>query len=178
MTKTFRDLPNQAAVLLDANVVISALTPQSRFHGSCARLLERGARRELALHLAIHVAAEIIHRALDRPHPQDELREFDTKWRTTMADYLRPPNADLQFLLPLVFANKQMAERLAGAFLAAGLADELIVYIAPHLLGQGALPAFELPAIARMADRLDLTPLDVLSFGPDLRLRLRPAARA
>ena len=25
---------------------------------------------------------------------------------------------------------------------------------------------------------LDLTPLDVLSFGPDLRLRLRPAARA
>ena len=67
---------------------------------------------------------------------------------------------------------------LAGAFLAAGLADELIVYIAPHLLGQGARPAFELPAVARMADRLDLTPLDVLSFGPDLRLRLRPAARA
>jgi len=63
------------------------------------------------------IAAEIIHRALDRPHPQDELREFDVKWRTTMADYLRPPNADLQFLLPLVFANKQMAERLARAFL-------------------------------------------------------------
>ena len=68
--------------------------------------------------------------------------------------------------------------RVAGAFLAAGLTDELIVYIAPHLLGQGARPAFELPAITRMADRLDLTPLDVLSFGPDLRLRLRPAARA
>jgi flavin-dependent dehydrogenase len=63
------------------------------------------------------IAAEIIDRALDRPHPQDELREFDHKWRTTMADYLRPPNADLQFLLPLIFANKQMAERLAGAFL-------------------------------------------------------------
>ncbi|MGB9624902.1 MAG: NAD(P)/FAD-dependent oxidoreductase [Phycisphaerae bacterium] len=63
------------------------------------------------------IAAEIIHRALDRPHPQDELREFDVKWRTTMADYLRPPNADLQFLLPLVFANRQMAERLARAFL-------------------------------------------------------------
>lgn len=69
--------------------------------------------------------------------------------------------------------------RVAGAFLAAaGLTDELIVYIAPHLLGDGARPAFELPAITRMADRLDLTPLDVLSFGPDLRLRLRPAARA
>jgi len=68
--------------------------------------------------------------------------------------------------------------RVAGAFLAAGLTDEVIVYIAPHLLGQGARPAFELPMVTRMADRLDLTPLDVLSFGPDLRLRLRPAARA
>ena len=68
--------------------------------------------------------------------------------------------------------------RVAGAFLAAGLTDELIVYIAPHLLGDGARPAFDLPAITRMADRLDLTPLDVLSFGPDVRLRLRPAARA
>jgi hypothetical protein len=34
MTKTFRDLPSQAAVLLDANVVIYAPTPQARFHGS------------------------------------------------------------------------------------------------------------------------------------------------
>jgi diaminohydroxyphosphoribosylaminopyrimidine deaminase/5-amino-6-(5-phosphoribosylamino)uracil reductase len=68
--------------------------------------------------------------------------------------------------------------RVAGAFLAAGLADELVVYIAPHLLGHDARPAFELPLLTRMADRLDLAPLDVLSFGPDLRLRLRPAARA
>lgn len=68
--------------------------------------------------------------------------------------------------------------RLAGAFLAAGLADELIVYVAPHLLGPDARPAFELPALTRMADRLDLALLDVLSFGSDLRLRLRPGLRA
>lgn len=68
--------------------------------------------------------------------------------------------------------------RLAGAFLAAGLADELIVYIAPHLMGHHARPAFELPPVLRMDARLDLEPLDVLSFGPDLRLRLRPTARA
>jgi hypothetical protein len=30
----------------------------------CARLLERGARRELVLHLVVHVAAEIIHRVM------------------------------------------------------------------------------------------------------------------
>ena len=68
--------------------------------------------------------------------------------------------------------------RLAGAFLAAGLADELIVYIAPHPLGHDARPVFELPPVLRMHARLDLEPLDVLSFGPDLRLRLRPTARA
>lgn len=68
--------------------------------------------------------------------------------------------------------------RLAGAFLAAGLADELVVYIAPHLLGHGARPVFELPPVLHMDARLDLEPLDVLSFGPDLRLRLRPSPRA
>jgi diaminohydroxyphosphoribosylaminopyrimidine deaminase/5-amino-6-(5-phosphoribosylamino)uracil reductase len=68
--------------------------------------------------------------------------------------------------------------RLAGAFLAAGLADELIVYVAPHLLGHGARPVLELPPITDMAARLDLETLDVLSFGPDLRLRLRPLAGA
>lgn len=68
--------------------------------------------------------------------------------------------------------------RLAGAFLAAGLADELIVYVAPHLLGHGARPVLALPPITDMAARLDLQTLDVLSFGPDLRLRLRPRAGA
>ncbi|WP_372694066.1 bifunctional diaminohydroxyphosphoribosylaminopyrimidine deaminase/5-amino-6-(5-phosphoribosylamino)uracil reductase RibD [Immundisolibacter sp.] len=68
--------------------------------------------------------------------------------------------------------------RLAGAFLAAGLTDELIVYVAPHLLGHGARPVLELPPITDMAARLDLETLDVLSFGPDLRLRLRPVVGA
>ncbi len=68
--------------------------------------------------------------------------------------------------------------RLAGAFVAAGLVDELIIYIAPHLLGNMARPVFELPGVARMDERLDLTVLDVLSFGPDIRLRLRPTPGA
>jgi len=63
------------------------------------------------------LAVDVIAEALRGGHVQDKLRRFDTLWRTTMADYLRPPNTDLQFLLPLVFSNKQMAERLAAAFL-------------------------------------------------------------
>jgi predicted nucleic acid-binding protein len=64
MSKTFQDLPAQAAVMLDANIVVYALVPQTRFHDACARLLERGARRELTLHLVVHAAADILHRAM------------------------------------------------------------------------------------------------------------------
>ncbi len=61
MSKTFRDIPDQAAVLLDANIVVYALYSQAQFHRICADLLERGARHELALHLVINTAAEVIH---------------------------------------------------------------------------------------------------------------------
>ncbi|HVP09639.1 MAG TPA: FAD-dependent monooxygenase [Phycisphaerae bacterium] len=54
--------------------------------------------------------------ALPSKHPQDALIEFDSSWRREMADYLRPPNSDLRFLLPLIFSNKRMAEKLAEAF--------------------------------------------------------------
>jgi predicted nucleic acid-binding protein len=64
MSKTFSDIPDQAAVLLDANIVVYALVPQAHFHTPCARLLERGARRELTLHLVVHAAADILHRAM------------------------------------------------------------------------------------------------------------------
>ena len=62
------------------------------------------------------LAVDVLVRAAVSRHPQDDLRHFSTLWRTTMADYLRPPNTDLQFLLPLVFSNQQMADRLAAAF--------------------------------------------------------------
>lgn len=61
------------------------------------------------------LAADVLADAAGSPHPQDHLRRFSAEWRTRMADYLRPPNTDLQFLLPLVFANQQMADRLAAA---------------------------------------------------------------
>ena len=62
--------------------------------------------------LAVGVCGE----ALASANPQDGLIEFDSRWRREMADYLRPPNSDLRFLLPLVFSNQRMAEKLAQAF--------------------------------------------------------------
>lgn len=67
---------------------------------------------------------------------------------------------------------------LAGAFLAAGLVDEVLLYIAPVLLGDTARPLFAGLSIAHMAQRFQLQPVDCTPLGEDLRLRLRPLARA
>lgn len=65
---------------------------------------------------------------------------------------------------------------LAGAFLAAGLVDELLLYIAPVLLGERARPLFDGLHIDAMTERLRLRTVDSRSIGDDLRLLLRPEA--
>ena len=48
---------------------------------------------------------------------QDALLEFRSAWRRDMASYLQMPNVNLQFLLPLIFTNRRIADRFARAFL-------------------------------------------------------------
>jgi diaminohydroxyphosphoribosylaminopyrimidine deaminase/5-amino-6-(5-phosphoribosylamino)uracil reductase len=65
--------------------------------------------------------------------------------------------------------------RLAGSFVAAGLADEVVLYVAPTILGDTAQPAFVLPQPLRvLAERPQYSYHDVRRVGPDLRLTLRP----
>lgn len=66
---------------------------------------------------------------------------------------------------------------LAGAFLAAGLVDELLLYVAPVLLGAEARPLFEGLDIATMAQRRKLAIVDSRRLGEDVRLTLAPADR-
>jgi diaminohydroxyphosphoribosylaminopyrimidine deaminase/5-amino-6-(5-phosphoribosylamino)uracil reductase len=66
--------------------------------------------------------------------------------------------------------------RLAGALLAARLVDELIVYLAPSLLGPGARALVELPDITRLEQRLRLQFTECQPVGPDLRLTAVPLA--
>ncbi len=62
---------------------------------------------------------------------------------------------------------------LAGSFLQAGLLDELLVYMAPVLMGSAARPLFDLP-LGNMSDRIPLTMTDVRRIGQDLRLTAVP----
>lgn len=61
---------------------------------------------------------------------------------------------------------------LAGSFLQQCLADELIVYVAPALLGHEARPLVALPGLEKIADRLEFELCDVRKVGDDLRLTL------
>ncbi len=63
--------------------------------------------------------------------------------------------------------------RLAGALLQAGLLDELIIYMAPTLLGDRARALLELP-IDNMADRVQLRLEDVRKVGTDWRITAVP----
>ena len=65
--------------------------------------------------------------------------------------------------------------RLAGSFMASGLVDEIVLYVAPTLLGETAQPSFALPQpLGALADRARLSFRDVRMVGPDLRVTLRP----
>ena len=63
--------------------------------------------------------------------------------------------------------------KLAGAFVSAGLVDELIVYCAPTLLGSDARPLLSLP-LSEMKQQIRWQWQDVRMVGDDLRLTLRP----
>lgn len=88
------------------------------------------------------------------------------------------PQAVLQLMARLE-VNECLVEagpKVAGAFLGSGCVDELIVYMAPALLGHRALPMAELPAVQRLEQRLHWRYHAMEMVGEDLRLHLRPSA--
>jgi diaminohydroxyphosphoribosylaminopyrimidine deaminase/5-amino-6-(5-phosphoribosylamino)uracil reductase len=87
-----------------------------------------------------------------------------------------PGGVDLAFLLRYL-ARQEMNEvlieagaTLAGAALQAGLVDELVLYLAPHLMGDAGRGLCHLPGLELMRDRLPLAIQDVRRVGPDLKI--------
>jgi diaminohydroxyphosphoribosylaminopyrimidine deaminase/5-amino-6-(5-phosphoribosylamino)uracil reductase len=84
-----------------------------------------------------------------------------------------------------VLAGRQVNELLvecgpglAGALLSSGLVDELLLYLAPTLLGRDARPLADLEAPSSLAGRLQFSIVGRQDVGDDLLLRLRPRGRA
>lgn len=59
---------------------------------------------------------------------------------------------------------------LNGGLLQAGLVDELVVYLAPHLMGDAARGLFSLPGLEAMDQRIRLSISDIRAVGEDWRI--------
>lgn len=59
---------------------------------------------------------------------------------------------------------------LSGAMLKAGLIDELVIYMAPILMGDNARGLFRLPGLDSMEQKIDLNISDIRAVGQDWRI--------
>jgi diaminohydroxyphosphoribosylaminopyrimidine deaminase / 5-amino-6-(5-phosphoribosylamino)uracil reductase len=103
------------------------------------------------------------------------------------AELLRLPASDdridLHTLLPLLALrgvnelHVEAGAALNGALLSAGLVDELLLYLAPTLLGPGR-PIAQWAPLQSLQDGVQLQWIDHQTLGPDLRLRARVLNKA
>ena len=116
-----------------------------------ARLVERGAAMEEVPASEPDAAAGESTRRLSLPDVLDRLgrREINELWVESGA-------------------------RLAGALLQQALVDELIVYIAPKLLGPQARPLVAMGELRNLQDAPNFTLVETCQIGEDVRLRVRP----
>jgi len=63
--------------------------------------------------------------------------------------------------------------KLNGSLIREGVVDELLVYLAPKLVGDSALGMFNLPALTTLDAAVPLDIVDLAAIGPDVRLRAR-----
>jgi diaminohydroxyphosphoribosylaminopyrimidine deaminase/5-amino-6-(5-phosphoribosylamino)uracil reductase len=109
-------------------------------------------------------------------HPMASLQQAGADlWEAPLAEGGR---LDLQAVL-MELGRREVNElhveaggQLNGAWLAAGLVDELLLYLAPRLIGPGQPPA-GLPPLADLAAARSWQWLETQAIGQDLRLRLR-----
>jgi len=101
------------------------------------------------------------------------------------AEIIVLPHYDAQ-RIPIDQVSRELASRqmnnvmlecgatLNGAFLTAKLIDELVIYMAPSLLGGTARGAFHLPHVQTMAKKVSLEIVDIRAVGKDWRITAKP----
>lgn len=68
----------------------------------------------------------------------------------------------------------ETGENLSGAMLRAGLIDELVIYMAPMIMGNKAHGLFNLPNIEHLSQQIPLSIVDIRAIGRDWRITARP----
>ena len=83
------------------------------------------------------------------------------------------PASVLELLASKFAVNEVLLEAgptLSGAFVQAGLVDELIVYICGKLLGSNGRPLMDLPGLQSMSDQIEMTISSISRIGDDCRI--------
>lgn len=138
-------------------------------------ILDRGLRCPPTARLFKAPGGVVIYTQHEAPGPGQRLQEAGAEV-VTLA-----PSADwlgdvLRHLAAAYEINDIMTEagaRLSGALIEAGLADELILYLAPKLLGHEARQLLHLPRLETLRDAIEAAQLEARQLGPDLRLTYR-----
>ena len=117
--------------------------------------------------------ALVVHGPLDQPAPYPRSAQVATDG----AGHVDPLAllALLQDEHDVVSVLLEGGPTLAGSFVARGLVDRVVAYVAPALLGDGP-PALGPAGAGTITDAHRLRIDDVTRIGEDLRLTLRPAA--
>ncbi|MGG7445655.1 bifunctional diaminohydroxyphosphoribosylaminopyrimidine deaminase/5-amino-6-(5-phosphoribosylamino)uracil reductase RibD [Kosakonia oryzendophytica] len=108
----------------------------------------------------------------------------DRAWPQSVREIIVPEHnghADLVTLMMLLGKQQinsvwvEAGANLAGALLQAGLVDELIIYLAPKLLGSDARGLCVLPGLSALADAPQFKFNEIRQVGPDVCLHLTHA---
>lgn len=112
--------------------------------------------------------------------PDEAWERLETRGAEVISVPDGPDAVDLHAMLELLGRREvneillETGATLSGAMLRAGLIDELVIYMAPRLMGDAARGLFRLPGLESMADTLALTIDDVRAVGNDWRITARP----
>jgi len=168
-------LSGSGTVLADDPRLTVRLPPDEEFTPPLRVILDRRLRTPAGSHVLDGSAPSLVLHGAAASVPD---ARFERVERMAVAD--RDGALDLQAVLGLLAGRAcneihvEAGPALSGALFAAGLVDELLLYVAPVLLGDAARPPLQLPVLEEMARRWQLRTVDQRMLGHDIRIRLRP----
>ena len=140
-------------------------------------------RQPLRIVIDSHHRVTPQHRIVQQPGETllARVRAGEERWPEGVQQLVVPEhNGHLDLVLLMMQLGKRQVNSvwveagatLAGALLQAGLVDELIVYLAPKLLGSDARGLFHLPGLEMLSDAPQLRFNEIRQVGPDVCLHL------
>ncbi len=151
-----------------------------------ARYSQADVRQPVRIVVDSHNRVTPTHRLVQQPGETwfARTRADERQWPDGVRSILVPEHnghLDLVSLMMLLGREQinsiwvEAGAQMAGALLQAGLVDELIVYLAPKLLGSEARGLCVLPGLESLAAAPALKFTEIRQVGPDLCLHLIPA---